>query len=93
MWLASPVLGALTAGRVEPPIEAVALAGGLALFLPGISVLTWKEAERDVEWGGIMLIVAGLSLGLVVFQTGAAHGSPGCCLAGLPVCRACPNRS
>ena len=73
MWLASPVLGALTAGRVEPPIEAVALAGGLALFLPGISVLTWKEAERDVEWGGIMLIVAGLSLGLVVFETGAAR--------------------
>jgi len=73
MWLASPVLGALTAGRVEPPIEAVALAGGLALFLPGISVLTWKEAEQDVEWGGIMLIVAGLSLGLVVFETGAAR--------------------
>ena len=73
IWLASPVLGALTAGRVEPPIEAVALAGGLALFLPGISVLTWKEAERDVEWGGIMLIVAGLSLGLVVFETGAAR--------------------
>jgi len=73
MWLASPVLSALTAGRVEPPIEAVALAGGLALFLPGISVLTWKEAERDVEWGGIMLIVAGLSLGLVVFETGAAR--------------------
>lgn len=73
IWLLSPVLGALTGGRVEPPIEAVALAGGLALFLPGISVLTWKEAERDIEWGGIMLIVAGLSLGLVVFETGAAR--------------------
>jgi len=73
MWLVSPILGALTAGRIEPPIEAVALAGGLALFLPGISVLTWKEAESDIEWGGIMLIVAGLSLGLVVFETGAAR--------------------
>ena len=73
MWLVSPVLGALTGGRIEPPIEAVALAGGLALFLPGISVLTWKEAERDIEWGGIMLIVAGLSLGLVVFESGAAR--------------------
>jgi hypothetical protein len=51
----------------------VALAAGLALFLPGIRVFTWKEAEREVAWGGIMLIVAGLSLGLVVFETGAAR--------------------
>ena len=86
MWLASPVLGALTAGRVEPPIEAVALAGGLALFLPGISVLTWKEAERDVEWGGIMLIVAGLSLGLVVFETGAARWLAWVLLGGIVRC-------
>jgi sodium-dependent dicarboxylate transporter 2/3/5 len=28
-------------------------------------VLSWKEAEAQVEWGGVMLIVAGLSLGLV----------------------------
>ena len=73
IWLVSPALGALTGGRIAPSIEAVALAGGLALFLPGMDVLTWKEAERDVEWGGIMLIVAGLSLGLVVFETGAAR--------------------
>jgi sodium-dependent dicarboxylate transporter 2/3/5 len=73
LWLASPVMGVLTAGQIDLPIEAVALAGGIALFLPGIAVLTWKEAERDVEWGGIMLIVAGLSLGLVVFETGAAR--------------------
>ena len=73
LWLVSPVMGAMTSGRVEPPIEAVALAGGLALFLPGIAVLTWKEAEKDVEWGGLMLIVAGLSLGLAVFETGAAR--------------------
>ena len=46
IWLATPLLAAWTGGRVEPPVEAVALAGGLALFLPGIRVLTWKEAER-----------------------------------------------
>ena len=55
------------------PVEAVGLGGGVALFLPGIRVLSWKEAEAQVEWGGIMLIVAGLSLGLAVFDSGAAR--------------------
>ena len=55
------------------PVEAVGLGGGVALFLPGIRVLSWKEAEARVEWGGVMLIVAGLSLGLAVYDTGAAR--------------------
>jgi sodium-dependent dicarboxylate transporter 2/3/5 len=55
------------------PVEAVGLGGGVALFLPGIRVLSWKEAEAQVEWGGVMLIVAGLSLGLAVYDTGAAR--------------------
>jgi len=55
------------------PVEAVGLGGGVALFLPGIRVLSWKEAEAHVEWGGVMLIVAGLSLGLAVYDTGAAR--------------------
>jgi sodium-dependent dicarboxylate transporter 2/3/5 len=72
-WLVTPVVSIWTSGQIAPPIEAVALAGGLALFMPGMRVLSWKEAEQDVHWGGIMLIVAGLSLGLAVFDTGAAR--------------------
>jgi sodium-dependent dicarboxylate transporter 2/3/5 len=72
-WLSTPLLAEWTGGVFAPPIEAVALAGGLALFVPGMRVLTWKEAEREINWGGIMLIVAGLSLGLAVFETGAAR--------------------
>jgi sodium-dependent dicarboxylate transporter 2/3/5 len=55
------------------PVEAVGLGAGVAMFLPGIQVLSWKEAEAHVEWGGVMMIVAGLSLGLVVFDSGAAR--------------------
>jgi len=62
LWLFTPL-----------PVEAVGLGGGVALFLPGMRVLTWKEAEAQVEWGGVMLIVAGLSLGLAVYDTGAAR--------------------
>ena len=73
LWVFTPLLDSVTGGRIAPPVEAVALAGGLSLFLPGLRVLTWKEAEQDIEWGGIMLIVAGLSLGLAVFDSGAAR--------------------
>jgi solute carrier family 13 (sodium-dependent dicarboxylate transporter), member 2/3/5 len=62
LWLFTPL-----------PIEAVGLGGGVAMFLPGLRVLSWKEAETQVEWGGVMLIVAGLSLGLVLFESGAAR--------------------
>ena len=73
LWLTAPLLSSLTGGVVNPPLQAVGLFGGIALFLPGINVLTWKQAQQDVDWGGVVLIVAGLSLGLVVFETGAAR--------------------
>ena len=72
-WLATPVLAELTDGWLNPPAQAVALFGGLLLFLPGVRVLAWKEAQRDMDWGGVILIVAGLSLGVMVFETGAAR--------------------
>ena len=73
VWLSTPLLAAWTGGRIHPPAQAVALGGGLLLFLPGLSVLRWKEAQRDMDWGGVILIVAGLSLGVMVFDTGAAR--------------------
>ena len=72
-WLITPWLADLTGGLVDPPVQAVALFGGLTLFLPTIRVMTWKEAQDNMDWGGVMLIVAGLSLGLMVFETGAAR--------------------
>jgi len=73
LWVATPLLSNFTNGVINPPIQAVALLGGLSLFLPGINVLSWRAAQRDVDWGGVLLIVGGLSLGLMVFNTGAAR--------------------
>ena len=72
-WLATPLLTKLTGGAVKIPMQAVALGGALMLFLPGIEVLSWKQAQRDVDWGGIILICAGISLGMAVYNTGAAR--------------------
>ena len=73
LWLTTPLLAHLSHGVINPPIQAVALLGGLLLFLPGIAVLSWKQAQQDVDWGGVLLIVAGLSLGLMLYDTGAAR--------------------
>ena len=73
LWLGTPLFSLLTNGVVNPSLQAVGLFGGVALFLPGINALTWKQAQRDVDWGGVVLIVSGLSLGLMIFETGAAR--------------------
>ena len=73
VWLTTPFLAQVSDGRIDPPLQAVGLCGGLLLFLPGLRVLRWKEAQRDMDWGGIILIVGGLSLGVMVFETGAAR--------------------
>ncbi len=84
VWLTTPLLAAWSAGTINPPPQAVALGGGLLLFLPGLRVLRWKEAQRDMDWGGVILIVAGLSLGVMVFDTGAARWMAQVLLGRLP---------
>jgi sodium-dependent dicarboxylate transporter 2/3/5 len=73
LWLGTPLIESWSHGTIALPAEAVGLGAGLCLFLPGMRVLTWKETERDIEWGGIVLIAAGLSLGKAVFDSGAAR--------------------
>lgn len=73
LWLLGPFINKITNGFVNLPIEAVALLGGLSVFLPAVKILSWKEAERNINWGGILLIVAGISLGMTLYETGAAR--------------------
>ncbi len=71
LWIGDPLLLNLTGFSL--PLEVVALAAAICFFLPGIDLLSWKEAQQDIDWGALVLIAAGLSLGAVVFETGAAH--------------------
>ncbi|MDW7738956.1 MAG: DASS family sodium-coupled anion symporter [Bacillota bacterium] len=69
-WVGDPLLIRLTG--VSIPIEIVALSAAVLFFLPGIEIISWKEAQKNIDWGAIVLIAAGLSLGAVVYETGAA---------------------
>jgi solute carrier family 13 (sodium-dependent dicarboxylate transporter), member 2/3/5 len=74
LWLTTDVIKEATGGRLVLSMEMVALAGGLVFFLPGIRVFTsWKDAEPLMNWGAIVLVMASLSLGLMMYETGAAR--------------------
>lgn len=74
LWITSPFIRPLKLlGGFPYGDEYVAILAGILLFLPGIGVMSWKEAERDISWDSIILIVGGVSLGMAIYDTGAAR--------------------
>lgn len=43
-----------------------------AMFLPGIGVMNWKQAQERIPWGTIVLFGVGISLGSTLLKTNAA---------------------
>lgn len=48
-------------------VAAVAL-----MFLPGIGIMNWKQAQANIPWGTIILFGIGISLGTALLQTKGA---------------------
>ena len=48
-------------------ITAVAL-----MFIPGIGIMTWKDAQPRIPWGTVVLFGIGISLGTALLQTKGA---------------------
>ncbi len=48
-------------------ITAVAL-----MFMPGIGIMTWKDAQPRIPWGTVVLFGIGISLGTALLQTKGA---------------------
>lgn len=42
------------------------------MFMPGIGILTWKEAQPKIPWGTVLLFGIGISLGTALLQTKGA---------------------
>ena len=50
----------------------VAMGGAIAMFLPGMNLLTWPRAQRTIGWDAVLLIGSVTSLGAAAGSTGLA---------------------
>jgi len=48
------------------------LAAVALMFLPGIGIMTWKEAQPKIPWGTVVLFGIGISVGTALLQTKGA---------------------
>lgn len=71
LWLVSKPLGMLLGVKIPTSLPAVV--GACLFFLPGVTDLKWSDVENDISWSGILLIASGISLGMLVYQSGAAQ--------------------
>jgi len=51
----------------------VSMLGGIAMFMPGINLIGWKEAQQNVGWDVLLLLFAVVSLGALSSSTGLAQ--------------------
>ena len=71
LWLSTPLWETLL--HVEIPIALPAILAACLFFLPGVSRIKWDVIEKHIGWGSILLVVSGLSLGAMLYQSGAAQ--------------------
>jgi solute carrier family 13 (sodium-dependent dicarboxylate transporter), member 2/3/5 len=71
LWVTSPFLETLTG--LSLPISLPVILTGCLFFFPGVSETPWKKVESEINWSGILLVLTGISLGMMLYQTGAAN--------------------
>jgi sodium-dependent dicarboxylate transporter 2/3/5 len=58
---------------ISIPISLPVLFTACLFFFPRMSRIRWPEIEKEVSWNGILLVVSGISLGMMLYRTGAAN--------------------
>lgn len=71
LWVLSDPLGSLLGIKI--PTAAPAALCIVLFFLPGVTTFGWREIEHEISWDSIILIATGVSLGLSVYNAGAAE--------------------
>jgi len=70
LWLTSGLFEKLLG--ISIPVSMPVFLSATLFFLPGVTGLKWKEIEEDISWSGIILVVTGISIGMMLYKTGAA---------------------
>jgi len=70
-WLSASIFEKIL--KISIPISMSVLFTSALFFLPGMSKISWREIEKDMSWGSIILVVSGLSLGMMLYKSGAAE--------------------
>lgn len=76
LWIASTWIPAID-------VYLVSICGACAMFLPGVNLFTWKEAQNATGWDTLMMIGGVTSLGSASSQTGLAEWMAGTVLSGV----------
>ncbi|MCF7940905.1 MAG: DASS family sodium-coupled anion symporter [Spirochaetia bacterium] len=71
LWLGSPLLEKWIG--INIPISMPVMFTSCLFFLPKVTRIGWSKIESQVSWSGIILIVSGISLGMMLYTTGAAR--------------------
>lgn len=71
LWLTTPLYERWLG--ISIPISMPVLFTAALFFFPGIGRIAWKHVEEEISWSSILLIVSGISLGMMLYQTGAAE--------------------
>jgi solute carrier family 13 (sodium-dependent dicarboxylate transporter), member 2/3/5 len=66
LWVASSWIRAIDT-------TLVAMGGAIAMFVPGMNLLTWPRAQRTIGWDALLLIGSVTSLGAAAASTGLAR--------------------
>lgn len=51
-------------------VATVSICGAIAMFLPGINLLNWRDVENNIGWETVLMIGSVTSLGLMATDTG-----------------------
>jgi solute carrier family 13 (sodium-dependent dicarboxylate transporter), member 2/3/5 len=70
LWLTTPLFEKLLG--IDIPISMPVLLTAGIFFFPKVSGIKWKEVEKEISWSSILLIVSGISLGMMLYETGSA---------------------
>ena len=81
LWLSSTWLGNLLG--ISIPISLPPIFASCLFFLPNATRIKWREIESEIAWDSIILVVSGISLGMMLYESGAAGWLSASLLGGL----------